>query len=76
MKGSTPNKLRAHLVRYATNSKGGEFWTWLLTVDRNGVIARGPLGFRFASEAREHVKLMVATIATGKLVRQMPTSHA
>ena len=65
-----PNKLRAHVVKYATNKQGGEFWTWWLTNGNGSMLCKGPLGFRSSAEARSSAKLTVATIATGRLIRQ------
>ena len=65
-----PNKLRAHVVKYATNKQGGEFWSWWLTNGNGGMLCKGPLGFRSPGEARSNAKRTVATIATGRLVRQ------
>ena len=66
-----PNKLRAHVVRYATNQAGGEFWTWWLTNGNGSLLCKGPLGFRTWEEARTHAKQAVAAIATGKLTRRI-----
>lgn len=66
-----PNKLRAHVTRYAQNRDGGEFWTWHLSKNRGAFLCRGPLGFRTYDEARGHAKLTVATIATGTMLRHI-----
>lgn len=66
-----PNKLRAHVIRYAQNSDGGEFWTWSLSKHRGAFLCRGPLGFRTFDEAKAHARLTVATIATGKVTRNI-----
>lgn len=70
MKRTKPNNLRAHVVKYASNKEGGEYWTWWLTNGEGSMLCKGPLGFRSSAEATAAVKMSVATIATGHLIRR------